>query len=124
MATRANIQIRSSGKSVWLYRHWDGYPSWLGVHLGRILDKDVRGRGFDIYQVASVLIKDEEDKGFELTGGKHKDIEYLYAIDIDTGKISVWRTIPFGNTKQDVLEFSTSWDTPDGIARWKGFCNS
>ena len=34
MATRARIGLRLAGDAILsVYHHWDGYPTWLGVHL-------------------------------------------------------------------------------------------
>ena len=34
MATRARIGLRLAGDAILsVYHHWDGYPTWLGIHL-------------------------------------------------------------------------------------------
>ena len=34
MATRSRIGLRLAGDAILsVYHHWDGYPSWLGIHL-------------------------------------------------------------------------------------------
>ena len=36
MATRSRIGLRLAGDAILsVYHHWDGYPTWLGVHLRR-----------------------------------------------------------------------------------------
>ena len=34
LATRSRIGLRLAGDAILsVYHHWDGYPTWLGVHL-------------------------------------------------------------------------------------------
>ena len=34
MATRSRIGLRLAGDAILsVYHHWDGYPTWLGIHL-------------------------------------------------------------------------------------------
>ena len=101
MATRANIVIRSTGRTYWLYHHWDGYPSYLGAKLGDFL----MGNKDDIDSIATQLIKGValEDDGFELTNFRHLDIEWLYEINVAENKLYVFRTTPFNREIADLL---------------------
>lgn len=105
MATRANIELCdkrvTNGKITWqagvlLYHHWDGYPTWMGPELERML-KLVKAAlataGFsywwDSERVGALMIKlsadDMSDKGiprFQPCTALHGDIEYLWRVHL------------------------------------------
>ena len=72
MGTRCNIKIESGDTTLWIYRHWDGYPAETGVDLARKL-VNVKSAG----EFVAKLLKDD---AYEVTTSQHGDIEYLYTI--------------------------------------------
>ena len=120
MATRANIVIRSTGRTYWLYHHWDGYPSYLGAKLGDFL----MGNKDDIDSIATQLIKGValEDDGFELTNFRHLDIEWLYEINVAENKLYVFRTTPFDGVQRSDLLYEFDWMSEEEAKKFKEFC--
>jgi len=108
MSTRANIELydgweKHQGKSKWivwkkgavLYHHHDGYPSWMGPELERILktvkqELDQAGYSYwwDSERVAALMVKLSADdsefyKGvprFQPCLNLHIDINYLWRV--------------------------------------------
>jgi len=83
MSTRCNILFTVNGeKVVWLYHHCDGYPEGVGAWLKNFIESKMDGRRCPLWpdDLANRLVKGIEiqDDGYEITGGKHGDIEYLY----------------------------------------------
>lgn len=85
MGTRTNILIENGESRIWLYRHWDGYPSCTGKDLAEQLIADkFRATAF----LASLLAKRHEQASYqsapssvyELTTALHGDIEWFYRI--------------------------------------------
>lgn len=72
MGTRCNIKIKTGDTTLWIYRHWDGYPAETGVDLARKL---VNVKTADEF-IAKLL----KDDAYEVTTDQHGDIEYLYTI--------------------------------------------
>lgn len=120
MATRANVVIRSTGRTYWLYRHWDGYPSYLGWHLGCFL----MGNNDGIDSVATQLVKGAWDggDGFELTNFRHLDIEWLYEVNVEQKKMLVYRTYPFDGIQKAELMFELDWTSEESAKKFKDFC--
>ena len=120
MATRANVVIRSTGRTYWLYHHWDGYPSYLGEKLGDFL----MGNKDDIDSIATQLIKGValEDDGFELTNFRHLDIEWLYEVNLEQKKMLVYRTYPFDGFQKADLMFEFDWTSEESAKKFKDFC--
>lgn len=99
MGTRCNVLVTdSSGENkVWLYRHWDGYPSHTGADLARVLrlaltEGPMKSGGCYAPELAAFVLKEGEQyeetpfrkasSAYEYTSGEHGDIEYLYAIRV------------------------------------------
>lgn len=120
MATRANVVIRSTGRTYWLYHHWDGYPSYLGWKLGCFL----MGNKDDIDSVATQLVKGawEDGDGFELTNFRHLDIEWLYEVNLEHKKMLVYRTYPFDGIQKADLMFEFDWTSEESAKKFKDFC--
>ena len=120
MATRANVVIRSTGRTYWLYHHWDGYPSYLGAKLGDFL----MGNKDGIDSIATQLIKGValEDDGFELTNFRHLDIEWLYEVNLEQKKMLVYRTYPFDGFQKADLMFEFDWTSGKSAKKFKDFC--
>lgn len=111
MGTRSEIIIKdywidkktgkTKGFKVKLYHHYDSYPEGVGKDLMELVyPMLIRSNNTDCDTVANKLLKNEEDKGYELTVYKHVDIEYLYEIDIPAKKISCFKC------------HYSSWDSP------------
>ena len=83
MSTRCNIIVKDKYDKFWLYHHCDGYPEGVGADLVKrfqgLFEKDEKYFAEDI---CNELIKDSSDN-YELTGGEHGDIEYLYTLDLE-----------------------------------------
>lgn len=91
MGTRCNLYITDTkGNRLWLYRHWDGYPSETGVDIAQTLKKIKPGwRSFS--ELANALLdKRYEKQGYdikarpiyEVTDAEHGDIEWRYDIRV------------------------------------------
>lgn len=101
MSTRAVIQIKKTTKyagnnpnngehRVQYYRHWDGYTSFLGIELVKILldlitekqpsdFKSVNDVDFYLGTILNQQYQKEDIKDI------HGDIEYFYLLDFDDG---------------------------------------
>jgi hypothetical protein len=79
MATRANIILRYGASEVYLYRHWDGYPSETGAD---ILKKATEAGSLNGLLEALLSERDGGDRVYELTSGMHGDIEWGYAVEV------------------------------------------
>lgn len=82
MGTRCNILLKNGATKVWLYRHWDGYPSCTGADLARHIQKADGNAG----TLLKNLLTQERDNEpgrveYELTNDVHGDIEWLYVIE-------------------------------------------
>ena len=78
MATRCNVQISDKDTSLWIYRHWDGYPECTRVELEEIL----KTRHPQSANELGDLLVGEFGSNYRYTEGEHGDIEYLYQIYI------------------------------------------
>lgn len=96
MSTRCNIVIKATDldngqRNEWarviLYHHHDGYPEWMGKRLTEFIE-NFKGR--DINDLTNLLLKDNQDAGYEWTNVLHGDIEYLYTIE--------FQYVPYENT--------------------------
>ena len=134
MATRSNIELydgwgegQGQGKrTVWhkgvvLYHHWDGYPSWMGPELERILQaakkelaKARRLYWWDSERVGALMIKLSADgKGcdrhvprFKPCVELHRDIEYLWRVFLGPkdGEYEIQCASISHDWKRDVIE--------------------
>lgn len=104
MSTRCNIIVRDDKRSFTLYHHCDGYPEGVGLDLYNKFESRLKSEyKIDAVTVVNELLKDEEDKGYELTRGLHADIEYLYEIDLVFGWIKCKRVSNWENLQ--IIEF-------------------
>ena len=87
MSTRCNIIVRDDKRSFILYHHCDGYPEGVGLDLYNNFHTQVAEHKLDAVAIVNLLLKCEEDRGYELTRTLHSDIEYLYEIDLIFGYI-------------------------------------
>lgn len=124
MATRANIILDSNHYNrIWLYHHWDGYPSGLGINLMEFLEKNgnvVNDYCRDSIHLANLLIKDEKDDGYELTNDQHGDIDYLYKIDTSDRTIRAYRITDMEGSA--VFLKCAKYDDAKEIEEWKEWC--
>ena len=77
MGTRCNIKIKTGDTTLWVYRHWDGYPAATGVDLARKL--------VNVKSSEEFITKLLNDDAYEVTTEQHGDIEYLYNITFSKG---------------------------------------
>ena len=72
MGTRCNIKIETGDTTLWIYRHWDGYPAETGVDLATKL--------VHVKNANEFITKLINDDAYEVTTEQHGDIEYLYNV--------------------------------------------
>lgn len=101
MSSRANIKlIDEYGNELWFYRHCDGYPEGTMPLLNKFLDMVKAGKIRDNVSQAGgwLIILGREEEGYgekddwkvgaiEPTIGQHRDVKYLYIIDLKKKKI-------------------------------------
>ena len=121
MSTRANIILEEMGNHLWLYHHFDGYPSNLGEYLMKFMETKHKKDYADIYDIANELFKDKDDAGFELTQRRHGDIEYLYVINIENKTIECIE-VGFGTEYNDESICIAKYDDDKDIQKWYKFC--
>jgi adenylate cyclase len=85
MGTRANVKIVDGNETVWIYRHYDGYPSAVIPDLNQLIEALKDDNVNNASEAASYL---ELNKNYESTDQQHGDIEYLYTVDAKTKTIS------------------------------------
>jgi hypothetical protein len=105
MATRAQVCIKRDTKGfaetggIYIYKHYDGYPSDVMEVLAPTVKEFITKRGDDApYLLAYIMRKfasrdDREDNlgvtGWGLDTAEHGDIDYLYQVDSVTGEVFV-----------------------------------
>ena len=75
MGTRCNIKIKTGNTTLWVYRHWDGYPAATGNDLATKL--------VNVKDANEFINKLLNDDAYEITTEQHGDIEYLYTIKFE-----------------------------------------
>ena len=75
--TRANVIVKKGDRELIFYRHYDGYPEGLGEDLKQCFVPDPTYTLFNIIEYCNL----------EITDSIHGDIEYLYTIDLDKGRL-------------------------------------
>ena len=78
MGTRANIKIVDGVDTVWIYRHYDGYPSAVMPDLNQLVEALVEDNVYKADEASSYL---ELNKNYEMTECEHGDIEFLYTVN-------------------------------------------
>ena len=96
MSTRCEILIKETfnqkdKETLKLYHHFDGYPSGVGKFLIENVLPRLRKSNYDVSSIANFLIKNKEDDTFEITYGRHLDIEYFYEINLTKKEIECWK---------------------------------
>lgn len=78
MATRCNIQISDKDTSLWIYRHWDGYPERTGEELRKFIKNLLPESANELAD----FLTGASGSPYRYTECQHGDIEYLYQIYI------------------------------------------
>lgn len=118
MSTRCHIRVKEANSKLYpcmIYKHSDGYPERTLPFLEKFTKRFFKERGDDAeYYLAQLLrhwaIEDQKESennewykenekylpknqfygwGVCLTSDPHGDIEYLYTVDLATGKVTV-----------------------------------
>lgn len=90
MSTRANIIVKDSNSTVYLYRHVDGYPERLGSELNEFLNRIKNDNYLSFYEILGKILTGGI-YNVRHTTGIHGDIEYKYIIEIkETYKLRVF----------------------------------
>lgn len=98
MSTRSEIVIKETynwngsrhADQLKLYHHFDGYPEGVGKFLIENVLPLIQKGNPSISYIANFLIKSTKDDGYEVTLGKHVDIEYFYEINLTKRSIKCW----------------------------------
>lgn len=98
MSTRSEILIKEQGvyegkkwkRELKLYHHSDGYPEGVGKFLMEHVYSMLMSSNPSVDDITNYLIKNKEDDTFEITSGKHVDIEYFYEVNITKKQIKCW----------------------------------
>jgi hypothetical protein len=94
MSTRCQVIVKDSYEEVWLYHHWDGYPSSMGPLLVDFVSHIRRGDYRDNVEqsVGWLIVNNRPIEGhdqwkasdFEPCSPRmHGDIEWLYRVDVE-----------------------------------------
>lgn len=122
MSTRSVVIIKpqnKSSKDYWLYHHHDGYPEGVGFDL---LERSKDWGYWYESSIANQLVKDQDDE-YEITSGRHTDIDYLYVIDCKKKKIHCyrveWQIEKHWKTYKDIYqgEFGTEIDLEERLKK-------
>lgn len=125
MATRANIVLKNAETTLWLYRHWDGYPAIAGANLAKVIKLALRnqhGYASLLPHIAETLLAERDTGGrsiYELTSGKHGDIQWLYQLTF-RGDAAVTVSVSERNLMTDAWKRHpaiTVWDLRSLCAR-------
>lgn len=102
MGTRCNVKINDKENTIWIYRHWDGYPNCTGAELKTILEETKPENANRLAELLTTILKDD----YRYTNSQHGDIEYLYEINISENEIEMRTThLDFVlNEKEDKYE--------------------
>lgn len=105
MSTRSQVKVIARGKEVMLYHHCDGYPEGVGFCLLKILKKNHNGWRED--ELVSRMVR----KGnFEITFGKHCDIEYYYELNFDKEQVICMEVNNWGDTMEIIKHIDLQYD--------------
>ena len=106
MGTRANINLIHGDTNIWLYRHYDGYLSETGYNLASLLIHNPNFKKFFNSLISQKYNANEINNAepvYEITNGRHGDIEYLYKFTFGDNfagsnqmvKVTITETQPF-----------------------------
>jgi len=92
-----------------LYHHCDGYPEGVGYCLLKIL-KMYKGWG------ASILVNQMIKKGnFEITFGRHNDIEYYYELNFDKEVVNCMEVDNWGDSMEILRHIDLQYDSEKDV---------
>jgi hypothetical protein len=106
MSTRANIIVKDSNSTVYLYRHCDGYPEGLGSEIQEFLNNIKDGNWLSFYEIVGRILTGGVDD-VRYTDCIHWDIEYKYIIEIqETPKLRIFerKSWDYDTTKEEAWE--------------------
>lgn len=89
MATRANIKIIGDSE-IFLYKHFDGNPNYLGEDLKRIMSNILIFSPSNYNGLAKVIMQHCRGN-IEYCDKEHGDISYLYVIDLNIKDMYVYK---------------------------------
>lgn len=96
MSTRANIIVKDSNSTVYLYRHSDGYPGGLGSEIHEFLNNIKNGNYLSLYDIVGRILTGSIDD-IEYTDRIHGDVEYKYIIEVqETPELRSFERINYG----------------------------
>lgn len=81
MSTRCQVKVMQDGREILLYHHCDGYPEGVGFCLLKLMDK------YKNWWASELATKMVREGNFECSLNYHLDIEYLYEMDLDSGRV-------------------------------------
>lgn len=105
MSTRCQVKVISRGKEVMLYHHCDGYPEGVGYCLLKLLKKNEDG--WRASELVTTMIK---NGNFEITFGKHSDIEYYYELNFDKEQVLCMEVNNWGDTMEIIRHIDLVYD--------------
>ncbi len=127
MSTRSNtviIDAKTGDKDI-LYRHFDGYLSGAGVELLnyiRLMKLDFMKKGIiaDSVHVKDWILKKGDE--YEDAGYISGDVEYIYEVTVDAGKISVkaFTTKMFAGKNNEAIKAEDV--TSELMDEWASWC--
>ena len=110
MSTRSQIKVIARGKEVMLYHHSDGYPEGVGYCLLKLLQKNHNG------WLASEIVTNMVRNGrFEITFGKHSDIEYYYELNFDKEQVLCMEVNNWGKTMEIIRHIDLVYDADKDV---------
>lgn len=105
MSTRCQVKVICQGKEVMMYHHCDGYPEGVGYCLLKLLEKNQKG------WLGSGIATEMVRKGtFEITFGKHSDIEYYYELNFDKEQVLCMEVNNWGDTMEIIRHIDLVYD--------------
>lgn len=85
MGTRANVKIVDENETVWIYRHYDGYPSAVLPDLKGFVEELKENNIVNAEEASSYLLANDN---YENTDQQHGDIEFLYTVNVKDRSVS------------------------------------
>lgn len=81
MSTRCQVKILQDDSEILLYHHCDGYPEGVGFCLLKLME---RCKDWFAGELATKMVR---EGNFEVSARYHLDIEYLYEMDLNSGRV-------------------------------------
>jgi len=99
MSTRATILVKYTNKkqAVQYYHHCDGYPEFMGELLKSYVNiAGLTDYGLEQNAIFKKLLNMEKHFEKETKGTIHGDIEFVWYVDLDAGKVSYTKISYYG----------------------------